>query len=116
MGRQHHSERRSTLQPTTHKDVRLEVNALSVTAKSGEDRKVLLRPLHLEIHASEPVALMGESGAGKTTLLNALSGRRGRRVPVVARTAARDRGRSRRVAGARSAARSRGRFLSTASR
>jgi len=68
--RQHHTERRSTLQPTAHRDVRLEVNALSVTAKSRGGAKALLRPLHLEIHASEPVALMGESGAGKTTLLS----------------------------------------------
>ena len=74
--RSHHSERRSTLQPRSpHSDVKLEVNALSVTATSRSKSTVLVRPMHLEIHASEPVALMGESGAGKTSLLNALSGR-----------------------------------------
>ena len=49
----------------------LEVNNLSVTARSGAQ---LLNQISFQIEIGEAIGLTGQSGAGKTTLLKALLG------------------------------------------
>ena len=49
----------------------IEAKALTVAFKNSE---FLLRPMDLNLHAGEILAVIGESGSGKSTLLKALTG------------------------------------------
>src|SRR6185437_16170983 len=60
--------------PTTSKAPMLDVQNLTKTYRSAQERITVLRGACLRVDAGESVALTGESGSGKSTLLHLIAG------------------------------------------
>lgn len=67
------SQELDDISKTNHKKV-IEVKNLYKSFGNGENKKVVLNNINLDIYEGENIALLGGNGAGKTTLVEILAG------------------------------------------